>query len=350
MAKSDFLKRPVSVNKITTATTTTIANDAPRILDVTLKTQEFSGGIEVDGNVFVCNNESLVRALKVPSQADLGILTSDVGYQLGNASYDSISFSVSAQDTTPYGLFFKPDGTKMYILGYTTHSVRQYTLSTPWDLTTLSYDSVSFNVGSQDITPRGIFFKPDGTKMYILGDQYNSIYQYTLSTPWDLNTASYDYVLFGVGSQDESPFGITFSPDGTKMYIIGYTNQKIYQYTLSMPWALNIVSFDSINFNVGSQDQSPRGICFNPDGTKMFIVGSANSSIYQYSLSTPWDLITVSYDYVSFSVSAQDSIPLGITFKADGTKMYIAGNRYDSVYQYSVAAPLIGTLTTIVKN
>ena len=44
-------------------------------------------------------------------------------------SYDSVSKSVTTQDNTPLGLFFKPDGTKMYVMGYTNNTVYQYSLA-----------------------------------------------------------------------------------------------------------------------------------------------------------------------------------------------------------------------------
>jgi len=100
---------------------------------------------------------------------------------LSAASYDSVSFSVSGQDGSPFGIAFKENGTKMYVLGLSTDSVYQYTLSTAWDLSTASYDSVSFSVSGQDGSPLGIAFKEDGTKMYMLGSSTGSVYQYSVT-------------------------------------------------------------------------------------------------------------------------------------------------------------------------
>ena len=105
--------------------------------------------------------------------------------------------------------------------------------SIPWcDVSTASYDSVSFSVQSQDSIPRGVEFSADGTKMYIMGGASKSIYQYTLSTAWAVNTASYDSVSFIVSSQDSAPRNVMFNSDGTKMYILGYQNETVYQYSL----------------------------------------------------------------------------------------------------------------------
>ena len=67
-------------------------------------------------------------------------------------------------------MFFKTDGTKMYIVGGGSgDAIYQYTLSTAWDITTASYDSINISVASQDTVATDIRFKPDGTVMYISG-------------------------------------------------------------------------------------------------------------------------------------------------------------------------------------
>ena len=272
------------------------------------------------------------------------------GYSISSASYDSVSFSIASQETNSAGLAFNSDGTKMYITGYNSDSVYQYTLSTSWDLSTASYDSVSFSVASQDTLPLGLAFNSDGTKMYITGLSNDTVYQYSLSTGWDLSTASYDSVSFSVASQDTAPLVIAFNDDGTKMYMVGNTGDSVYQYSLSIGWDLSTASYDSVSFSVASQDTVPEGLTFNPDGTKMYIVGSANDYVYQYSLSTGWDLSTASYDSVSFYVT-QDTSPADIVFNSDGTKMYIIGYANDKVYQYTTTSTASdSTLLTNVQD
>ena len=201
-----------------------------------------------------------------------------------------------------------------------------------WDISTATYDNISFSVSGQDTNPYGITFKPDGTKMYVLG---NRVYQYTLSTPWVVSSATYDNISFSVSGQDTNPYGITFKPDGTKMYMVGLTNDRVYQYTLSTPWVVSSATYDNVSFLVSGQDTNPIGITFKPDGTKMYVLGNNTDTVYQYTLSTPWVVSSATYDSVSFLVSGQDTNPIDITFKPDGTKMYILGYTNDRVYQYS---------------
>ena len=78
----------------------------------------------------------------------------------------------------------------MYIIS-DNDRVYQYTLSTAWDVTTASYDSISFSVSSQESITRAGEFSSDGSNMYIVGESSDTVHQYSLSTAWDVSTASY---------------------------------------------------------------------------------------------------------------------------------------------------------------
>ena len=264
------------------------------------------------------------------------VVSESTSYYLAGASYDSVSFSVSGQDSNSYGIAFNNDGTKMYMVGYTSDRVYQYSLSTAFDLSTASYDSVSFFVNPQETAPRDLTFNNDGTKMYVVGNGSRSANQYTLSTAFDLSTASYDSVNFSFASQDITPYDIIFNSDGTKMYMAGGSNNFIFQYSLSTAFDLSTVSYDSVSFDVSSNQASNYSIAFNSDGTKMYVVdGLTTNSVHQYGLSTAFDLSTLSYDNISFSFSSQETNPSGIAFNSSGTKMYVVGNSSDTIYQYS---------------
>ena len=260
------------------------------------------------------------------------------GYSLSAASYDSVSFSVASQDASPQDVHFKSDGTKMYIVGYASDAIFQYSLSTAWDVSTASYDSVSFSTTSQMTDPRGFTFSSDGTKMYVVGNTTDKVWQYTLSTAWDLSTTSYASKSFSVASEDGTPLGVAFNNNGTKMYISGSANDSFYQYTLSTAYDVSTASYDSVSFNVNSQETSPYTVVISSTGSKMFHIGSGSDKVHQYSLSTAFDLNTIAYDNVSFDVTSQEGIPLGLSFKPDGTKMYVIGAAQDTIYQYSTAA------------
>ena len=255
----------------------------------------------------------------------------DSAWDVGTASYVK-NFSIAAQEANPTGVFFKPDGTAMYVIGVSGAAVYQYFLSTAWDVGTTSYVK-NFSITAQENNPSGLFFKPDGTVMYVIGVTGDDVNQYSLSTAWDVGTATYVKV-FSVVAQDTAPTGLFFKPDGTAMYVIGTTGDAVYQYSLSTAWDVGTASYVK-NFSITAQETAPSGLFFKSDGTAMYVIGSTGDDINQYSLSTAWDIATASY-VKNFSVAAQETIPQDVFFKPDGTAMYVIGVSADTVYQYAI--------------
>jgi len=263
------------------------------------------------------------------------VVSESVGYSLAGASYDSVSFSVTAQELSPSDISFKSDGTKMYVIGASGDDINQYTLSTAWDLSTASFDSVTFSVSSQEVVPNALFIKPDGTTFWVAGNENDTVYQYSMSTAWDMSTASYDSVSFSVAAQGTYPVGIWFKTDGTEMYVADLAGVEVNQYTLSTAWDITTASFTT-NLSVSSEDTGTNSVVFNSSGTSMFVSGITNDAVFEYTLSTAWDLSTASYSGNSLDVSSQADYPSGIYFKSDGSKMYVSNyGTGDTIYQYS---------------
>jgi len=265
------------------------------------------------------------------------------GYDIANASYDNKSFDISGQETLASALFFKPDGTKMYMTGGNADSVFEYDLSTAFDVSTASYNNVSYYYGAPPGITEALFFRADGLKWYSIDRGEDRVYEYNMSTAWDITSSSLNQSL-GVSNKEATGRGLFFSSDGTKMYICGAGLSTANQYNLSTAWDISTASHSS-TFSVSSQDVFPHGISIKSDGTKMYIVGSNTDTVYQYSLSTAYDLSTASYDSVSFSVQSQDSLPFGFYLKPDGTKMYIAGRSNDTIFQYSTGSTATATFS-----
>jgi len=256
------------------------------------------------------------------------------GWNLTDAVYDGVSFSLSTQDTVPNGLFFRPDGTMMFIAGNNTDRIYRYVLSTPWDLST-ALASGSFSTAAQENNPAAVFFKPDGLVMYVTGGGSDRVWQYNSTSDawnmpfWGVQTSIY------VGSQEPVPTGLFFKPDGTKMYMCGWLNDRVHEYNLSTPWNVSTAVFFQ-NVSVGANSPTADGIFFKPDGTAMYVVSDGSDSIGEYALGSPWDVSSATY-VQRFSVAGQDTFIKGVSFKPDGTKMYVIGDATNKLYQYSTA-------------
>ena len=243
------------------------------------------------------------------------------------------SFSVASQDDNPTGLAFSADGTKMFVTGRTNDKVFQYALSTAFDVSTSSYTQ-DFSVSSQASQPAGIAFNNDGTKMFVVDFNDDDVNEYALTTGFDISTASYTQ-NFSVASQETVPHDIAFNNDGTKMFICGNGGVEVNEYALTTGFDISTASFTT-NFSVSAQESNPRGLAFNPDGTKMFVCGTTGQDVNEYALTTGFDISTASYTQ-NFSVSAQDNTPKSVKFNTDGTKMFILGDAGDDINEYTLS-------------
>lgn len=250
---------------------------------------------------------------------------------IDKAGYDGASLSVSTQDSVPQDLVFKPDGTKVYMIGSAGDDVNEYNLSTAWNISTASYNQ-NFVVSSQDGAPGAMFFKDDGTKMYVVGYVNDNVYEYNLSTAWDISTASYSQ-SFDISSQVSVGRSLFFKDDGTKMFIGDSSGLDVNEYALSTAWDVSTASFTQL-FSVSTQSSNIHGLYFSPDGTEMFICDTSGD-VYEYALTTGWDVSTASYSNNTFDSSSQAPQPSGISFKTDGSKMYLICLSQDAIFQYS---------------
>ena len=180
-------------------------------------------------------------------------------------------------------MFFKPDGLKMYVLGNSGDDVNEYTLSTAWDISTATFLQ-NFSVATQETNPTGLSFKPDGTKMYVLGLAGDYVNEYDLSTAWDVSTASY-LQNFSIATQESNPQDLFFKPDGLKMYVTGSAGDDVNEYTLSTAWDISSASYNQ-NFSVATEEITPTGVFFGDNGTKMYITGQSGAAVWQYSTGT----------------------------------------------------------------
>ncbi|MBU1095848.1 MAG: hypothetical protein KKB34_05140 [Bacteroidetes bacterium] len=205
---------------------------------------------------------------------------------------DSKSLTTTAQENAPQGVAFSSDGSKLYIGGLTYNAgVFQYTLSTPWDVSTASYASKNFQTSGQTPYVRKLRFSSSGDKMFIL-DNVGTVYQYTLSTPWDISTSVYNSISFSPNAQENGARGLDFKPDGSKMYIVGTTYNTIFQYNLSTPWNVGTASYSGTSFNLAGVLTSIYSLSFSDTGYLAYI-GNLGAYVYELSLSTPWDISTI---------------------------------------------------------
>jgi len=258
------------------------------------------------------------------------------------------AFSLSSQESGVSGFTFNDDGTKMFVIGTTGDDVNEYTLGTAYDVSTASFVD-SFDVSGLDTNPQAVAFNSDGDKMFVVGNQFDSIIEFALASDFDVSTTiNPPLTTLDLSPFESSPRGIAFNSDGSKVFIVGISGDDVNEFVLGTPFDVASAATPPVNvFDVGSEDGNPEGITFNNAGTKMYIVGLENDKVYEYALTTGFDVSTASFTD-SFDVSSQDTQPNSVEFNGDGTKMFVLGNTSDGINEYtlSVAFDLVVSDTT----
>lgn len=250
------------------------------------------------------------------------------GFTTPRVRSSSVGMPVYAQSGDTSGVFFKPDGTKMFVSDYVDDKLYTYNLSSAWDLGTIEYQSgkdlASINTIGQT------FFKSDGTKLFI--STPSNFYEYGLGTAWDLSTATLSNTLSTttLGLSSGSIRGIFISADGTRL-IFGTTGtDAVRQVTLSTAWDLGSTpTLDSNSINVTAKETAITGAWANTDGTKIFVYGTTNNDLHEYDLATAWDLSTASFSKTFNSHSYIDVGSLSSAYNtfsidATGSRLFIA--------------------------
>ena len=180
--------------------------------------------------------------------------------------------------------------------------------------------------------PHGVAFNSDGTKMYVIGASANRIIQYTLSTPFDISEAT---LLAGsICTEGFAGDGlkIIFNSDGSKFFLVDDATQDVEILTLTTAYDISTCS------NTGSKDfgtTNLRDLKFSNDGKKVFLYDQGGThSLKQYSLSSAFDIsnptLVTTYTGTSSKTLKQltgnENKVNGLAFSSDGSKMFVTND------------------------
>ena len=165
-----------------------------------------------------------------------------------------------------WDIHFNYDGTKCYILDGGTKEILSYSCSPAYDASNMTFDSVKFDLSTQisSTTPRTINMSDDGTILIV--SDFSTLYKYTLSTAYDLSTATYSTSNSFAGAID-------FYSDGSKL--IRTTSNTLYNYNLSTAYDVSTASVAG----------SVSGLIYNGDYPIEIIqktVGTNNFTVIQF--------------------------------------------------------------------
>jgi len=219
---------------------------------------------------------------------------------------------------------FNSAGTKVFFLDQTNDQIEEAALSGAWDMATIGALTATALTHPTPV-PTGFNFNGDGTKLYVC-DADRNIYQYTLSPAYDTTSLSYDSVSLDMTGEIPAggfPYTFTFNSDGTKLYapsrlggIVSTTVQAVLQYSLSSAYDLSTATYDDTYLDLGNlTNMTPVGIDISADDSTLIINTASSELQREYRITDSTDIATAQI-VSTFDTHTSINVP---TFTFDGT-------------------------------
>lgn len=218
-------------------------------------------------------------------------------------------------------------GTNLYLLFPELKKIRKYSLSTPFDISTMSlsqeYDLSQWGV---DISCSSLFLSPDEKDMTFL-DYYN-VRTIHFTVPNDLSTDAY-LTTFTIPSADMSAGvgSVSFDSTGTLMTVIGamlsgQRRSRTYQVNTPFQTGAPVTYLGLATYN--ALQTTPRGLEWSSDGTTLYTLDPITSYLYMFPIGpTPYYPNEVGLNPVkSPSLSSPQRSYYDFCFNNNWTKMY----------------------------
>jgi len=270
-------------------------------------------------------------------------------------------FNINSASSAPTAMWLGDSGTKLYIIGSTNDDIDRFELTTPYDISSNIIATTSNDTGNGSV-PQGMYFKSDGTRYWTVDSGPDYIRQYSLSTAWDIQTASRSTnTLNGKAyvnirdNGDASPTGVAFSADGLKVIVCGVsgagsTGDSIFSYTLGTAFDIfTMVGMDGNNVapspdvrvqfssftDLRDEISLPHDIFFLPDGLTLYVVCRDRDDIVTFTLGTAFDITTMTYNG-HLSIDDIDGTVGALYVDPVNNIGLMIGQESDNVYQWTV--------------
>ena len=116
--------------------------------------------------------------------------------------------------------------------------------ATPYDISSYTSGvSIALSVAGQENAPTTMLFNNDGTVLYVMGNTGDDINEYTLSTAYDISTASFNQIALDVSGEETAPSAMLYNNDGTVLYVLGLDGDDINAYPLPAALPVDLVFF-----------------------------------------------------------------------------------------------------------
>jgi len=193
---------------------------------------------------------------------------------------------------TPLGFDFKTDGTRFFVIeSASPDEVREYSLSTAWDVTSINTTAVNvFDVSSETTGATRVRFRPNGRTMFVLDQAANTIYEYDVDPAWDLTGVTFTQSQAFSPASAGAIYDLQFNGDGTRIYFTVSGQEALSYYPLSTGYDISSLGSESTDTLSETLPTTDKDFNFVNSGANLFF--NASGTMYLFSLGTSYDTTT----------------------------------------------------------
>lgn len=238
------------------------------------------------------------------------------------------------------GIFLTPNGEYMFLWDNGPKTINKFSLSTPFDVTTAvsvqNSTDLSSTVGSVVNSVSDQHWKSDGL-IVVLSDIGNTdFYQYSLSIPWDLSTLA--FVSTGTAPSDIR--GIWIMDDGLHMFGTRLVSDDLRHWEFGTAWDITTITQTQVVDTTPIGSSGPTDVAVRPDGLMMMgttIGGGLNDAIRQWNVTgDPFDITTL-VNIGSINVGQDGAVapePRSFFVRASGESIYVPDVVKKEIFQF----------------
>lgn len=239
---------------------------------------------------------------------------------------------------TMRGCHVNESGTKLYVLWNsdddTYCGIRQFEMSTPWELSSVYYDNKECTIGKSRAPIFDFCISPDGNNLLIPTEASESSFKtgthiFNLKTPWDISTLGDKYKLY----PETGVFAQFCGTDGTYITNTSLNNRNITRRNLLKPYGGQFMDLTVHTPRLDSDD-AIKAITFSPSGEYVLLsTGDSPNQLLKIKLNVPWEIKNGYYSTESQSISTgyADYGVAGCYMSPDGLDL-VYGNIYSLVH------------------
>jgi hypothetical protein len=330
-----------------------------------------SGVLQI-GDTISLNNTTTVTLTGVTETAN-GLIRQDPGTATDYIKWSGKTFATGL--TNPK-VRFSDDGSRMYVAGtgaLATPTLYMYTLSTPWDITTATWnnkDYIRLSTLNGGYTHKDFDIKPDGSSIVVLSASSEASSNvvvrtdyYTMSRKHDINSLTFvrqtnayggygttNYVGPGRWNKNGTQFSFCIYSTSNDTYYQGY-------WSCTTPYDMNTAgAFQTFSTGGGGAGVYYSGwdSVWTPDGLNLLTGGISNGTnpgsdawVFTRTANTAYQLTsgmfgtrtsalsTIAIDWPAASGVTTSSTANSMDISTDGTKLYLALTN-GTIYQFNV--------------